>query len=143
MYDDPARGGDEGFFEVHETGIAWSILETAKNEAARAGAPLTAVGVRLGEMSGVVAEALCFAFDALKAEAGVAEAELVVERVLVEALCPQCGSTTRPEGELILWCPECGSPMRIVAGEQMELAWIEVHAGATQVASSGEAAQRA
>jgi len=116
--------------EVHETGIAWSILETARNEAARAGGPLSAVGVRLGEMSGVVAEALEFAFDALKAEAGLAAAELVVERVPVQALCPQCGSTARPEGELILWCPQCGSPMRIVEGEQMEIAWIEVQTGA-------------
>lgn len=128
---------------MHETGIAWSILETAKNEAARAGGPLATVGVRLGEMSGVVAEALCFAFDALKAEAGVPEAALVVEGVPVEALCPQCGSTTRPEGELILWCPGCGSPMRIVSGEQMEIAWIEVHESAGPGALPGEPAQRA
>ncbi|MGD0577966.1 MAG: hydrogenase maturation nickel metallochaperone HypA [Bryobacteraceae bacterium] len=128
---------------MHETGIAWSILETAKNEAARAGGPLARVGVRLGEMSGVVAEALCFAFDALKAEAGVADAALVVESVAVEALCPQCGSTTRPEGELILWCPGCGSPMRIVSGEQMEIAWIEVQESADQGALPGEPAQRA
>jgi hydrogenase nickel incorporation protein HypA/HybF len=111
---------------VHETGIAWSILETAKQEAARAGAPLTAVGVRLGEMSGVVGEALSFAFEALRAEAGVPEAALVIEPIPVEALCPGCGSTRRPEGELILWCPDCGSPMRVVSGEQMEIAWIEV-----------------
>jgi len=111
---------------VHETGIAWSILETAKQEAARAGTPLTAVGVRLGEMSGVVEEALRFAFDALRAEAGVPEAALVIEPIPVEALCPGCGSTRRPEGELILWCPDCGSPMRVVSGEQMEIAWIEV-----------------
>ena len=124
---------------MHETGIAWSILEMANREAARAGAPLSAVGVRLGEMSGVVEEALSFAFDALKADAGAAQAELVVERVAVEALCPHCGSTTRPEGELILWCPHCGSPMRIVSGEQMEIAWIEVHAPATAVAPSIEA----
>jgi hydrogenase nickel incorporation protein HypA/HybF len=128
---------------VHETGIAWSILETATAEAARAGGPLAMVGVRLGEMSGVVAEALSFAFDALKVEAGVPDAALVVENVPVEALCPQCGSTTRPEGELILWCPECGSPMRIVSGEQMEIAWIEVHASAEQDAPAGEPSQRA
>lgn len=111
---------------MHETGIAWEILETAKREAARAGSPLCAVGVRLGEMAGVVEEALCFAFDALKGEAGVPEACLVIEPIPVEALCPACGSTHRPEGDLILWCPACGSPMRIVSGEQMEIAWIQV-----------------
>ena len=128
---------------MHETGIAWSILETAKKEAARAGAPLSAVGVRLGEMSGVVAEALSFAFDALKDEAGVPDAELVLERVPVEAQCPECGSTNRPEGELILWCTECGSPMRIVSGEQMQIAWIEVRDGAAPEGPSDKAAQRA
>lgn len=111
---------------MHETGIAWDILEAAKEEAARAGAPLAKVGVRLGEMSGVVEEALRFAFDALKVQAGVPEASLVIEPIPVEALCPGCGSTRRPEGDLILWCPDCGSPMRVVSGEQMEIAWIEV-----------------
>jgi len=111
---------------VHETGIAWEILETGKQEAARAGSPLKTVGVRLGEMSGVVGEALCFAFDALKGEAGVPGADLVIEPIPVEALCPGCSSTRVPEGDLVLWCPDCGSPMRIVSGEQMEIAWIEV-----------------
>lgn len=111
---------------MHETGIAWEILETAKREAGRAGSPLCKVGVRLGEMSGVVEEALRFAFDALRGEAGVPEADLVIEPIPVEALCPGCGSTRRPEGELVLWCPDCGAPMRIVSGEQMEIAWIEV-----------------
>ena len=128
---------------MHETGIAWSILETASKEAERAGAPLAAVGVRLGEMSGVVAEALCFAFDAMKAEAGVPEAKLLIETVPVEARCPQCGSTTLPQGELVLWCTVCGSPMRIVSGEQMELAWIEVQQAAEAGAAPADAAQRA
>ena len=111
---------------MHETGIAWDILETAKQEALRAGAPLTTVGVRLGEMSGVVEEALRFAFDILKHEAGVPEAVLAIEPIPVEALCPACGSKHKPAVDLILWCPDCGSAMRIVSGEQMEVAWIEV-----------------
>ena len=134
---------DNKKFAMHETGIAWSILETAKKEAAKAGAPLSAVGVRLGEMSGVVAEALSFAFDAMKDEAGLPQVVLMLERVPVEVRCPDCGSTQRPEGELILWCPGCGSPMRVVSGEQMEIAWIEVRDGAHQAEASGEPAQRA
>jgi hydrogenase nickel incorporation protein HypA/HybF len=111
---------------MHETGIAWDILEAAAQRAAQAGEPLTRVGVRLGEMSGVVAASLEFAFDALKAQAGVPQAELVIESVPVEALCPRCGSRRTPEGELVLWCPDCGSPMTLCSGEQMDLAWIEV-----------------
>jgi len=111
---------------VHETGIAWEILGTAKRAAERAGAPLSAVCVRLGKMSGVVAESVSFAFDALKDQAGVPQARLEIESIPVEVLCPQCGSRQRPEGELILWCPECGAPMSVCSGEQLEIAWIEV-----------------
>ena len=128
---------------MHETGVAWSILETAKREAARNGGELARVGVRLGEMSGVVEEALRFAFEALRDDAGVAGAELEVERVAVEASCPECGCSQRPEGDLILWCPSCGAAMRITSGEQMELAWIELREGASPAAAAGEAVQQA
>ena len=111
---------------MHETGIAWEIIETAKREALRTGSPLSTVGIRLGEMSGVVAEALSFAFDAQKIQAGVPEASLKIEAIPVEALCPQCGSRRLPDGDLILWCMDCGMPMRLCSGEQMEIAWIEV-----------------
>lgn len=124
---------------MHETGIAWDILETSKKVAAKAGAPLARVGVRLGEMSGVVEEALRFAFDALKVQAGAPEATLVIEPIPVEALCPACGSTRRPEGDLILWCTDCGSPMRVVSGEQMEIAWIEVRDVEDDLARSRQA----
>jgi hydrogenase nickel incorporation protein HypA/HybF len=108
---------------MHESSIAWELLETAKGAAA--GAELERVCVRLGEMSGVVEEALRFAFDALKPQAGATGAELVIERIDVEVLCPQCGSRSRPEGELVLWCTACGAPMKVVNGEQMELLWVE------------------
>jgi hydrogenase nickel incorporation protein HypA/HybF len=111
---------------VHETGIAWEILESAQREAAQAGAPLVRVGVRLGALAGVVEEALLFAFDALKTEAGAPGATLFIERVAIEAECRFCGARSQPAAELILWCPECGKPMRVVEGEQMEMAWIEV-----------------
>ena len=111
---------------MHETGIAWDVLETAKQTAIGAGAPLLRVCVRLGEMSGVVADSLSFAFDALKIQAGVPGASLVIEPIKVEALCPKCGSKSLPEGELILWCMDCGTPMRLCSGEQLEIAWIEV-----------------
>ncbi len=111
---------------MHETGIAWDVLETAKQAAVRAGGPLATVCVRLGEMSGLVADSLSFAFDALKSQAGVPGARLVIEPIAVEAHCPKCGSKRLPEGELILWCMDCGTPMRVSSGEQMEIAWIEV-----------------
>jgi hydrogenase nickel insertion protein HypA len=110
---------------MHETGIAWEILQTARNEAEARSATLAAVGVRVGVMSGVVAASLEFAFDALKSEAGAPEATLTIENVGLEAHCPGCNTICRPEPDLVLWCPSCGSPLHVCAGEELELAWIE------------------
>ena len=111
---------------MHETGIAWQILETAQHEAHQTGGALSRVGLRLGVMSGVVAEALEFSFDVLKEQAGAPQACLEIERIDLAAECTVCGSTVAPEREVLLLCPACGAAMRITAGEEMELAWIEV-----------------
>ena len=53
---------------MHEMGIASSILEAARKEAARhAGARPARVGLRLGEWAGVDTESLRFCFEALVA----------------------------------------------------------------------------
>jgi hydrogenase nickel incorporation protein HypA/HybF len=59
---------------MHEVGIAVDIAELAAEEAARAGAKkVAAVHVRVGALSGVVKEALLFAWPS------VSEARLEVE----------------------------------------------------------------
>ena len=52
---------------MHEAGIAAEILEIARAQAVAHGkARVAEVTVRVGDMSGVVAEALEFAFEALR-----------------------------------------------------------------------------
>lgn len=67
---------------MHELGIAQSLLDLVTREVAgRPGARVTAVHLRVGELAGVEAEALGFAFDALKPGTTCAGAALVVEPV--------------------------------------------------------------
>ncbi|MFI5070488.1 MAG: hydrogenase/urease maturation nickel metallochaperone HypA, partial [Terriglobales bacterium] len=45
---------------MHELSIAMSIVELAEEEAQQRNAQVTAVHLKLGALSGVVKEALCF-----------------------------------------------------------------------------------
>jgi Zn finger protein HypA/HybF involved in hydrogenase expression len=50
------------------------------------------VKLRIGRLSGVVPEALQFAFDALKTDSPAAEAELEIEAVPAVCWCPGCAA---------------------------------------------------
>src|ERR1700722_16927248 len=50
---------------MHEMSIAGSMLEAVRAEAARHNAHVLALGVKIGELSGVDSESLRFCFDAL------------------------------------------------------------------------------
>jgi hydrogenase nickel incorporation protein HypA/HybF len=65
---------------MHELSIALEIVGMATDEAARAGARrVEAVHVRLGARSGVVKEALLFAWDAAAADGAMEGARLEIE----------------------------------------------------------------
>jgi hydrogenase nickel incorporation protein HypA/HybF len=104
---------------MHETGIAAEILEIATAEAARhSQARVTEVTVRIGDMSGVVAEALEFAFEALR-QGAASQAKLEMKRIAVLARCEACAVETRPGADLVLWCESCGQPMKVLEGEEL------------------------
>lgn len=104
---------------MHEAGIAAEILNIAKAQAAAHGnMRVSEVAVRLGEMSGVVAEALEFAFEALR-DGAAARATLDIRRIPVLARCEECSVETRPGADLVLWCEQCGRPMKVLEGEEL------------------------
>jgi hydrogenase nickel incorporation protein HypA/HybF len=104
---------------MHETGIAADIIEIANAQAALHGKPRVAeVTVRLGDMSGVVAEALEFAFEVLR-DGASSKARLELKRIPVLARCDVCQVETRPGADLILWCATCGRPLKVIEGEEL------------------------
>jgi len=65
---------------MHEMGIASSVIEAVRAEAARRpGARVIRVGLRIGELSGVERDSLSFCFEALTRETELENAVLAIE----------------------------------------------------------------
>jgi hydrogenase nickel incorporation protein HypA/HybF len=72
---------------MHEMGIASSVIEAVRGEAARRpGARVTKVGLKIGELSGVDRDSLSFCFEALVKDTDLESAVLVIEDALRDEL---------------------------------------------------------
>jgi hydrogenase nickel incorporation protein HypA/HybF len=113
--------------DVHELSVMANALEIALDQTRRQGASrIHAITLRIGELSGVVPEALAFAFEAVVAGTPAEGARLVVETVSVLCQCPQCGEAFHP-ADVIYQCPCCGHISADVwRGRELELASLEV-----------------
>ena len=112
---------------MHEFSIMQAALETAGEKAHAAGATqIHRLKLRVGALSGVVPEALRFAFDALKNESLAAQAELVIEEVPAACWCADC-VTEFAAADLQYECPRCHQPSgELRHGKEMELASLEI-----------------
>jgi hydrogenase nickel incorporation protein HypA/HybF len=111
---------------MHELGIANSLLETVRSEAARhPGAVVHKVGVAVGELAGVNPEALAFAFEAIVA--GTEWQHLVLEIEMRPRMhrCYSCGASFRVI-DYQFACPACGgSQAECMGGDELHLAYLE------------------
>ena len=125
---------------MHEAGIALNLIEAVQKRLADgSGGPawpgagaarVSAIHVRIGELSGVSMEALDFAFECLSAPTPLAGARLVFEPVPLMVRCEACGQTT-PVEDLVFRCGACGSERtRVVSGRELEVRSLEVEEGA-------------
>jgi hydrogenase nickel incorporation protein HypA/HybF len=114
---------------MHELSIALSILDVAAEEAERHGGRVAAVHLRLGPLSGVVKDALVWAYDLARENTPLAGASLVVEEVPVVAYCPACAAERTLDAFPRLCCPACGTPTpRVVRGRELEVVALEMEA---------------
>jgi len=82
--------------------------------------------LRIGALSGVVPEALQFAFDAMKENTPAAEAALDVEYVPVRFFCKTC-SLEFGGADVAELCPKCGSPNADVRqGRELDVVSLDV-----------------
>lgn len=112
---------------MHEAGLMQSVLELAFSQTAEAGATrIERLLLRVGDLSGVVPEALQIAFDAAAPGTAAEGAELILESVPVECWCELCGADFRPQ-DIIYSCPHCGQiSARLERGRELELVSLEV-----------------
>jgi len=115
---------------MHEISIAQSLVDevVARLDDDDAGpSRVTSLTLRIGVMSGVVPEALRFAFDAAMRRTPLDGARLEIEAVPLVVWCPACGGERELVGPQRLRCPACAAPTpRIVRGRELELVSIEV-----------------
>ncbi len=114
---------------MHELGIATAILETVRAEAERRpGTRVLKVGVRVGELAGVDADALSFSFESLVAGTDLAPLKLEIENRPRRQRCARCEHTFEVTDYEIV-CPACGAPeTNLISGDELEVAYLEVDA---------------
>ena len=112
---------------MHEFSIMQSALETAALKMRAAGATeIHRLKVRIGRLSGVVPEALRFAFDGLKAGSPSANAEFEIEEVPAVCWCAGCAMEFETM-DLNYECPRCHQPSGTLRrGRELELASLEI-----------------
>ncbi|WP_298819026.1 hydrogenase maturation nickel metallochaperone HypA [Chloroflexus sp.] len=112
---------------MHELSIAHNIVSIASAAAAEAGAEeISSVHVRIGALSGVVADALRFSFAIAAEGTPLANAELVIEETPVVVFCAQCNEEMMLPNPRLFRCPRCNQPCgQIVSGRELEIVALE------------------
>ena len=114
---------------MHEVSICESILDILKDEAKKNSASkVTAVRLKIGELSGVVEDALRFAFEVVTKGSIAEGASLVIEEVPLTARCKACGMEFHIVGYAFS-CKHCESPeIQVVSGREMQIEDIDLEA---------------
>ncbi len=112
---------------MHELAIMDSALNLALEQARENGAErIHVLRLRIGDLSGVVPEALEFAFEALATGTAAEGAELVIDRVPARFWCETCRREFEA-ADLFSECPDCHHPSGdLRSGREMELASMEI-----------------
>ena len=83
--------------------------------------------MRIGRASGIMPDALLFAFNALREGPMIGGAVLHIEEVPLTGLCADCGKTFPVAEEYILACPECGgNSFSMLTGRELDIVDMEV-----------------
>ncbi|MBW1601927.1 hydrogenase maturation nickel metallochaperone HypA [Streptomyces sp. JJ66] len=118
---------------MHELSIATAVVESAEAAARRHGATCVgSVRLRVGELSGVVPDALRFSFELAAAGTALEGAALEIEDVPARARCATCPGDFPVGSPPDLRCPRCeGSAAELVSGRELELAAVTLPSGVT------------
>jgi len=112
---------------MHEIGIADSILQAVRVEAARhpCARPVR-VGMRIGELAGVDPEALRFCLEILTDGTDLEHLQLEIEVCRRQHRCAACKSDFLVSG-YDFRCPTCGGESKeFTGGDQLEFSYLEM-----------------
>jgi hydrogenase nickel incorporation protein HypA/HybF len=112
---------------MHELSIMQSALSMALEQARLAGATrVHTIRLRIGALSGVVPDALEFAFEVLTPGTAAEHAKLAIDQVPARFWCAACTREFQAD-DMFAECPECHSLSgELRAGREMEVASLEI-----------------
>ncbi len=113
---------------MHEASIAVNLIEIVSDQCRKGGYNrIESINLKIGRASGIMTDALVFAFDAMKVDSIAKEAVLQIEEVPVAGLCKDCNRTFVSEQEYVLSCPLCGgASFLITSGRELDVVEMEV-----------------
>lgn len=112
---------------LHELSLTQNLIEIAEEHARREKATvITSVTIEIGALSGVIPEAVEFAFEACTKETLADGATLEIHHIPALGCCRQCGQENEMES-LLASCSACGSyTLDILKGQEMCLVELEI-----------------
>lgn len=112
---------------MHEMAIAQSVLDIAVGEMERrAACRVQKIKISIGEFSGVVKDALEFAFEVLTPHTPASGAAIEIVVVPLVAGCATCGPVACSLNDLNLLCPTCGEVVVISGGREMRVDYLDL-----------------
>lgn len=113
---------------MHEIGIMERTLEIAINNAQKQNAnSIQKITMNIGKLSGVIPEALEFAFDVVTKGTIAENATLEINTIPVTCYCDFCQTKFNPQ-EWFFECPHCHQfSNHILEGKEIELMSVEIN----------------
>lgn len=110
---------------MHEVSIMMSIMDTALDVAKQNNAQeIVKITVEIGEKSGVVKDALEFAFETVTKETIATRSALEIIMIPFKGECLKCGHVFLSDDFLV--CDRCGNLGKLISGKELRIKSIEV-----------------
>jgi hydrogenase nickel incorporation protein HypA/HybF len=112
---------------MHELSIANDILTIIRQNVPQEElSNVENIKVKIGDMSGVVAESLEFCFQAIISETELDKAKLVIEKIPFVVKCNSCGSESTNEFGIRV-CADCSNTdTTVISGLEMKVTEVEL-----------------
>lgn len=119
---------------MHELSIANDILTIIRQNVPQEELKnVEYINVKIGDISGVVAESLEFCFHAIIAETRLSNAKLIIEKIPFAVKCNLCGSESSNDFGIRV-CSECNSTdTTVISGLEMQVTDVELKTESEEV----------
>lgn len=112
---------------MHELSIAEAIISSALDETQDyQGSKVEEVGLRIGSLSGIMPDALDFAYEIAVRDTRLEGSSLKMEIVPATGVCSDCGEKCSFEMTPFS-CPACGSfNIELAGGYELDISYIKI-----------------